>query len=122
MMLRIVCTGSSMISCTPTAAANLPFAAEPNDPRVRAYVPTLDAMNDPVVVRGVGMVHFGNTPLVRGLRLVPVLQGGVLLGSVWVAANVGREAGSALLGLGCGMVTFVIGTGFLKVCGLAAGI
>ena len=64
---------------TPTAAANLPFASEPNDPRVRDYVPRLDAMNDPVVVRGVGMVHFGNTPLVRGLRLVPLLQGGVLV-------------------------------------------
>ena len=64
------------IDGTPTASANLPFAAEPNDPRVRQYVRTLDAANDPVVIRGVGMVHFGNTPLVRGLRLVPVLQGG----------------------------------------------
>jgi len=60
---------------TPTAAANLPFDAQPDDPRVRAYVPTLDATNDPVVVRGVGMVHFGDTPLVRGLQLYPFLQG-----------------------------------------------
>ena len=60
---------------TPTAAANLPFEAEPTDPRVRAYVPKLDAMNDPVVVRAIGMVHFGDTPLVRGLQLYPLLQG-----------------------------------------------
>jgi len=60
---------------TPTAAANLPFAAEPTDPRVRAYVSSLDAANDPVVVRGIGMVHFGDTPLVRGLQLYPLLQG-----------------------------------------------
>ena len=60
---------------TPSAAANLPFAADPGDPRVRAYVPKLDAINDPVVVRGVGMVHFGDTPLVRGLQLYPLLQG-----------------------------------------------
>lgn len=60
---------------TPSAAANLPFAADPADPRVRAYVPKLDAINDPVVVRGVGMVHFGDTPLVRGLQLYPLLQG-----------------------------------------------
>ena len=60
---------------TPTAAANLPFDAEPTDPRVRAYVPRLDATNDPVVVRGIGMVHFGDTPLVRGLQLYPLLQG-----------------------------------------------
>ena len=59
----------------PTAAANLPFDAEPSDPRVRTYVSTLDATNDPVVVRGVGMVHFGDTPLVRGLQLYPMLQG-----------------------------------------------
>ena len=64
---------------TPTAAANLPFEAPPDDPRVRAYVVTLDGLNDPVVVRGVGMVHFGNTPLVRGLQLYPLLQGSMLL-------------------------------------------
>jgi signal transduction histidine kinase len=64
---------------TPTAAANLPFEAAPDDPRVRAYVSTLDRLNDPVVVRSVGMVHFGDTPLVRGLQLYPVLQGSMLL-------------------------------------------
>ena len=63
---------------TPTAAANLPFEAEPWDPRVRAYVATLDRANDPVVVPRVGMVHFGDTPLVRGLQLYPMLQGATL--------------------------------------------
>lgn len=63
---------------TPTAAANLPFDAELTDPRVRAYVPTLDRANDPVVVPGVGTVHFGDTLLVRGLRLYPLLQGATL--------------------------------------------
>ena len=71
---------------TPTASANLPFEAPPEDPRVRAYVPTLDGINDPVVVRGVGMVHFGNTPLVRGLQLYPLLQGSMLL--ILLAAGV----------------------------------
>jgi nitrogen-specific signal transduction histidine kinase len=71
---------------TPTAAANLPFDAEPTDARVRAYVPTLDATNDPVVVRGVGMVHFGDTPLVRGLQLYPILQGITL--AILLAAGV----------------------------------
>jgi signal transduction histidine kinase len=64
---------------TPTAAANLPFEAAPTDPRVRAYVPKLDRINDPVVVRSIGMVHFGDTPLVRGLQLYPLLQGSMLL-------------------------------------------
>ena len=70
----------------PTAAANLPFESEPTDPRVRAYVAKLDASNDPVVVRGVGMVHFGDTPLVRSLQLYPVLQGITL--ALLIAAGV----------------------------------
>ena len=70
----------------PTAAANLPFDATPEDPRVRAYVTVLDRQNDPVVVRGVGMVHFGHTPLVRGLQLYPLLQGTML--AILLAAGV----------------------------------
>lgn len=71
---------------TPSAAANLPFDADPSDPRVRAYVTTLDATHDPVVVRGVGMVHFGDTPLVRGLQRYPLLQGITL--ALLIAAGV----------------------------------
>lgn len=71
---------------TPSAAANLPFDADPSDPRVRAYVTTLDLTNDPVVVRGVGMVHFGDTPLVRGLQRYPLLQGITL--ALLIAAGV----------------------------------
>jgi signal transduction histidine kinase len=58
----------------PAAAANLPFEAPLDDPRTLAYVATLDAMNPPVVEQGVGMVHYGNTPLVRGLRIIPAVQ------------------------------------------------
>ena len=59
---------------TPTASANLPFKASLDDPRVRAYVAELDRANPPVVAPGVGVVHYGHTPLVRGLRVIPVLQ------------------------------------------------
>lgn len=62
----------------PAAAANLPFEAPLDDPRTLAYVSTLDAMNPPVVEQGVGMVHYGNTPLVRGLRIIPMVQAGVV--------------------------------------------
>ena len=60
----------------PTAAANLPFDAKDvtRDPRVRDYVKRLDAENPPVVDPMLGQIHFGNTPLVEGLRIVPVLQ------------------------------------------------
>src|SRR5207247_11146846 len=44
----------------------------------------LDRQNVPVVEPGVGTVHFGNTPLVRGLILIPVLQS-ILIGMVLLA-------------------------------------
>jgi signal transduction histidine kinase len=60
----------------PTAAANLPFDAADvtRDARVRAYVRKLDTENSPVIDPMLGQIHFGNTPLVEGLRIVPVLQ------------------------------------------------
>ena len=63
-------------SGNPAAAANLPFDAKDvtRDPRVRDYVKRLDAENPPLVDPMLGQIHFGNTPLVEGLRIVPVLQ------------------------------------------------
>lgn len=60
----------------PTAEANLPFEATDvtRDPRVRAYVRRLDGENPPVIDPMLGQIHFGNTPLVEGLRVIPVLQ------------------------------------------------
>lgn len=58
----------------PTAAVNLPFDESLNSPRVRQYLHELDRENHPLVERGVGTVHFGNTPLVRGLTIIPLLQ------------------------------------------------
>jgi signal transduction histidine kinase len=62
----------------PNAAANLPFDAAIDDPRVAAYVATLDRQNPPVVEGTVGTVHYGNTPLVRGLLVIPAVQAGML--------------------------------------------
>jgi signal transduction histidine kinase len=61
----------------PAAHANLPGISEnvpATDERIRAFVARLDQQNTPVVVEGVGQVHYGNTPLVRGLRVIPLLQ------------------------------------------------
>ena len=63
---------------TPTAQANLPFEAPIESHRVRGYIATLDDENPPVVEPGVGIVHYGNTPLVRGLTVVPLVQAGML--------------------------------------------
>ncbi len=63
----------------PTARANLPFEARVDDPRVREYVRVLDRQNPPVVEPGVGTVHFGHTPIVSGLRIIPLAQLAIVL-------------------------------------------
>lgn len=57
----------------PTAVENLPFD-DPNDPRVHEWILRLDRENPPVVEKDAGTVHFGDTPLVSGLRVIPLLQ------------------------------------------------
>lgn len=74
----------------PTAAANLPFlgadsAFKPDDPRLTEWIGKLDEENEPVSEPNVGTVHFGHTPLVKELRVVPILQAG-MLGIVLLAA------------------------------------
>ena len=59
---------------TPLFHANLPFDSVGDaDPRVRAYVGVLDRQNPPVV-ETLWQVHYGNTPLVYWLRIIPPLQ------------------------------------------------
>lgn len=75
MGVPIVITDPSGI---PRDTANLPFRARLDGPEIRTYIRSLDADNPPVVEPGVGVVHFGNTPLVEGLRIIPILQGTLL--------------------------------------------
>ncbi len=58
----------------PTAQANLPGEIALNSPEMRDWVKTLDRQNQPIAQGDAGTVHFGNTPLVRGLRIIPLLQ------------------------------------------------
>lgn len=82
----------------PSASANTPFDNEPDDRRLLEYAARLDLENEPVVVPGVGIVHFGHTPLVKELRVVPLLQAAflalILLAAVYAfrtRANADRE-------------------------------
>src|SRR5688500_8421424 len=68
----------------PTDQANLPFTASVSAKQTRDYVLVLDRQNAPIVQPGVGAVHYGNTPLVRGLIQIPVLQS-ILIGMVLLA-------------------------------------
>ena len=74
----------------PTATANLPF--DESDPRAREWIPRLDAQNIPVVARGGGtnqVIHFGHTPLVRGLQVIPMEQVAIALGAQTRTASPG---------------------------------
>jgi len=62
----------------PASAANTPYDHDTRDPRLREFASQLDLQNPPIVVPNVGTVHIGHTPLVRELRVVPILQASVL--------------------------------------------
>ena len=68
----------------PTDTANLPFTGSVTAKQTRDYVRELDRQNAPIIEPGIGAVHYGNTPLVRGLILIPVLQS-ILIGMVLLA-------------------------------------
>ncbi|MDQ3082621.1 MAG: HAMP domain-containing histidine kinase [Gemmatimonadota bacterium] len=59
---------------TPTDTANLPVQHPLNSPELREFVRQLDRQNRPISGGDAGTVHYGNTPLVRGLRIIPLLQ------------------------------------------------
>ena len=81
-------------SGTPTANANLPFDAPVDSREVREYVRVLDRANVPISQPGVGNVHYGDTPLVEGLRVVPIITvvtlGLFLLAGVYALVTRGR--------------------------------
>jgi signal transduction histidine kinase len=72
--------------------ANLPFQVDELTPqgqeRVREYVRTLDAVNEPIGDPSFSRIHYGQTPAVRRLAWIPALQVGGLLLVVLVGLTV----------------------------------
>jgi signal transduction histidine kinase len=66
----------------PTATANLPDDAGVDAPATAALIRELDDANPPVVVPGLGVVHYGLLPIGRRLRLLGFLQLGLLVSAV----------------------------------------
>jgi signal transduction histidine kinase len=59
----------------PTYHANLPIdSTRDEQTQLRQFVRELDKQNPPVTDSLVGKIHFGNTPLVKWLRIIPALQ------------------------------------------------
>jgi signal transduction histidine kinase len=76
--------------------ANLPFdPVDDSDPRVKAYVAELDRENAPVVSE-VSAIHYGNTPFVHWLRIVPPLQVITALMLLLAGVYIIRTRGSAI--------------------------
>jgi signal transduction histidine kinase len=77
-----------------SAVANLPFQEPIDGPRTRAYVAELDRQNPPIVVPGVQGLHYGDSPIVRGLRIIPIMQavgiGFLLVFAVYALVERGR--------------------------------
>jgi len=78
-----------------TAAANLPFEASVDDPRVRAYAAFLDGENPPITEPALGTLHYGPVPAKRQLTLLTVLQALILLIIVTVGFAAYRNAMAA---------------------------
>ncbi|MDB4879718.1 MAG: ATP-binding region ATPase domain protein [Gemmatimonadetes bacterium] len=79
----------------PTAHANLPPEIAASDSAVRAYVRHLDGQNAPVVDSIAGRIHYGNTPLVRWLRIIPALQAATACVLLLLAVYIVRTRGNA---------------------------
>src|SRR5829696_3072446 len=63
------------VSGRPTYHANLPLdSAQDEQTQLRRFVRERDQQNAPVTDSLVGKIHFGNTPLVKWLRIIPALQ------------------------------------------------
>ncbi len=82
----------------PTSSANTPYDGAPDDPKLRAFAAGLDLENEPVILPEFGVLHFGHTPLVKELRVVPIVQATtlalILLAAVYAfrtRANADRE-------------------------------
>ena len=79
----------------PTASANLPEDMRDDDVKIRAYVRELDRENVPVTDSLVGKIHYGNTPLVKWLRIIPALQAASAFVLLMAGVYIVRTRGNA---------------------------
>lgn len=79
----------------PTATANLPPQVAGDEARIRDYIRELDSQNRPVVDSLVGQIHYGNTPLVSWLRIIPALQAATAFVLLLAAISLVRARGNA---------------------------
>ncbi|GBD33436.1 MAG: two-component sensor histidine kinase [Gemmatimonadales bacterium] len=75
-----------------TAAANLPFPEGTAHPRLEEYIASLDRVNPPIRIPGVGYIHYGPLPIAGRIKWIGILQLGLLLTAVAVGIWAYRTA------------------------------
>jgi signal transduction histidine kinase len=79
----------------PSYHANLPAADTVDEAHIREYVRELDRQNPPVVDSRIGKIHFGNTSLVKWLRIIPALQAASAFVLLMAGVYIVRTRGNA---------------------------
>lgn len=62
-----------------TAVANIPGGIYGDTVKERQYLARLDRKNDPIVQQGISAIHYGDSPIVQGLEVFPVLQASAIV-------------------------------------------
>lgn len=77
------------------ATANIPDDLVNDTARLRAYILEMDRRNPPIVENGLSAIHYGDSPLVRGLRVIPILQAASIVFLLVFGVYALREHGRA---------------------------
>jgi signal transduction histidine kinase len=68
-----------------TALDNTPFGPNASAAETRAWIESLDRINDPLTQPGVGTIHYGALPAARRFTVLAALQAAVLLSLILIA-------------------------------------
>ncbi|MDB4915180.1 MAG: two-component histidine kinase [Gemmatimonadetes bacterium] len=80
---------------TPIFNANVPADIAADSAKLRVYARELDLENRPVIDSLTGQIHFGNTALVKWLRIIPIVQAASALVLLFAAVYIVRTRGNA---------------------------
>lgn len=78
-----------------SASANVPGGISGDSEKERAFIARLDRKNPPIEQPGLSAIHYGDSPLVRGLEIFPLLQASAIVLLIAFAFYALRERGRA---------------------------
>ncbi len=78
-----------------STSANVPEDELRDSVKTRQYIAALDRRNPPIVQEGLSTVHYGDSPIVRGLQIIPALQAAAIVLLLGFGFYALRERGRA---------------------------